>query len=125
MEIDKIKRGDLFIAKLGYGHGSEQGGTRPVLIIQNQKGNKYSNTTIVACLTTKIHHKPYLPTHFILPKLKEIGLKKKSVVLLEQIKVIDKNRLIKKIGHVNDNLMYQIDKKIKISICPNKGIERK
>ena len=124
MEIDKIKRGDLFIAKLGYGHGSEQGGTRPVLIIQNQKGNKYSKTTIVACLTTRINHKSYLPTHFILPKLKEIGLKQRSAVLLEQIKVIDKERLIKKIGHVSDNLMCQIDKKIKISICPDKGIKR-
>ena len=64
----KIKRGDIFLADLGEGYGSEQGGIRPVLVVQNNKGNKHSHTLLVACITSKAHSKHYLPTHYIIPK---------------------------------------------------------
>ena len=93
---NKVKRGDLYLADLSFAVGSEQTGVRPVLIIQNNKGNKYSPTTIIVCLSSKIHSKAKIPTHYLLPELN--GLKYPSMVLCEQIKVIDKDRLIKKIG---------------------------
>ena len=110
----KIKRGDIYLAVLESSIGSEQKGVRPVLIIQNNKGNKYSPTTIVACLSSKIQTKAILPTHHILPE--NIGLRYKSMVLCEQIKVIDKNRLIKKITSLDRINMNLIDRKINISL---------
>ena len=112
--IKKIKRGEIYLADLTISTGSEQTGVRPVLIIQNNKGNKYSPTTIVACLSSKIETKAHLPTHYILPD--NIGLKYKSMVLCEQIKVIDKTRIIKKIGKVRNIDMHYIDFKIRISL---------
>ena len=112
--IKKIKRGDIFLADMNSSIGSEQKGIRPVLIIQNNKGNKYSPTTIVACLSSKIYTKAQLPTPHILPD--NIGLKYKSMVLCEQIKVIDKDRLIKKITTIDKVNMRAINQKINISL---------
>ena len=94
--------------------GSEQGGIRPVVIIQNNRGNKYSPTTIVACLSSKIYTKHHLRTHHLLPD--GIGLKYKSMVMCEQIRVIDKTRLLKKIATICRLDMLAIDRKIKISL---------
>lgn len=112
--ITKVKRGDIFLADLSAYQGSEQKGVRPVLIIQNNKGNKYSPTTIVACLSSKIDSKAHLPTHYILPE--GIGLKYRSMVLCEQIRVIDKKRLLKKISKLRKLDMKHIDRKISISL---------
>ena len=112
--ITKVKRGDIFLADLSAYQGSEQKGVRPVLIIQNNKGNKYSPTTIVACLSSKIENKAHLPTHYILPD--GIGLKYRSMVLCEQIRVIDKKRLLKKISKLNKLDMKHINRKISISL---------
>lgn len=110
----KVKRGDIFLADLDYPFGSEQGGVRPVLVIQNNRGNKYSPTTIVACITSRASSKAHLPTHYYIPK--SAGLRDCSMVMLEQIKVIDKNRLIKKISHLSNNQMIPITKRISISL---------
>lgn len=110
----KIKRGEVYLADLSDASGSEQGKVRPVVIIQNNRGNKYSPTTIVACLSSKINTKHHLPTHHLLPE--GIGLKCKSMVMCEQIRVIDKSRLLKKIGTVGRLDMMAIDRKIKISL---------
>ena len=109
-----VKRGDIYYANLSPVIGSEQGGLRPVLIVQNDIGNKYSPTTIVACLSSKIYTKHHLPTHHLLPE--GIGLKYKSMVMCEQIRVIDKSRLLKKIATVGRLDMMAIDRKIKISL---------
>ena len=95
-----IKRGDMFYADLSPVIGSEQGGIRPVLIIQNDTGNKYSPTVIAAAITSQTG-KSKLPTHIEITS-KENGLKSDSVVLAEQIRTIDKSRLKEKIGHIND-----------------------
>ena len=95
-----IKRGDMFYADLSPVVGSEQGGIRPVLIIQNDTGNKYSPTVIAAAITSQLN-KSKLPTHIELDS-EEFGLKSNSVVLTEQIRTIDKSRLKEKIGHIND-----------------------
>ena len=79
----KIKRGQIYLADLGEGYGSEQGGIRPVLVVQNNKGNKHSPTILVACITSKAHSKHYLPTHYVIPK--HVGLKYDSLVMMEQI----------------------------------------
>ena len=110
----KVKRGDVFLANLSDATGSEQAFVRPVVIIQNNCGNKHSPTTIVACMSSKIESKAHLPTHYILPE--GIGLKHRSMVLCEQIKVIDKSRLLKKICHISKGQMHIIDHKIKISL---------
>lgn len=112
--ITKVKRGDIFLADLSAYQGSEQKGVRPVLIIQNNKGNKYSPTTIVACLSSKIESKAHLPTHYILPE--GTGLKYRSMVLCEQIRVIDKKRLLKKITKLTKLDMKHINRKISISL---------
>lgn len=109
----KIKRGDIYLADLGKGYGSEQGGIRPVLVVQNNKGNKYSTTLLVACITSKAHSKHYLPTHYIIPK--DVGLKYDSMVMMEQIKVIDESRIIKFIGKLTPRFMKLIDKRLMIS----------
>ena len=102
-----VKRGDIYYADLSPVIGSEQGGVRPVLIIQNDVGNKYSPTVIAAAITSKIN-KAKMPTHIELGA-KEYGLNKDSVILLEQIRTIDKKRLREKIGRLDDELMLKVD----------------
>ena len=109
-----IKRGDVYLADLSPVRGSEQGGQRPVLIIQNNIGNKYSPTVIVAAITAKIS-KSKLPTHVEIPS-GEIGLARDSVVLLEQVRTIDKGRLKQSIGKFNDAMMKDVDKALVISL---------
>lgn len=109
----KIQRGDIFIADLNETEGSEQGGVRPVLIIQNNRGNKHSPTTIVASITSRAYTKAPLPTHYYLPPIK--GMKKQSLVMLEQIRVVDKSRLQKKVAHLTRKQMIPINKRILIS----------
>lgn len=110
----KIKRGQIYLVDLSNGFGSEQGGVRPVLVIQNNKGNKHSPTIIVACITSRAHTKHHLPTHYYIPD--SAGLKYPSIVMMEQIKVIDKSRIIKYIGSVSTRFMSILDKKLLISI---------
>ena len=111
----QVKRGDMFYADLSPVIGSEQGGTRPVLIIQNDTGNKYSPTVIAAAITSQVG-KNRLPTHIAIDS-KEVGLKSDSVVLAEQIRTIDKSRLKEKIGHIEDQgIMEQINNAIGISL---------
>lgn len=109
-----IKRGDIIYADLSPVIGSEQGGVRPVLIIQNDIGNKYSPTVIIAAITSQIN-KAKLPTHIEI-KAQEYGLPKDSVVLLEQIRTIDKKRLREKIGHFDDEMMDRVNDCLKISM---------
>ena len=103
--MDKVlvKRGEIYMADLDPVVGSEQGSIRPVLIIQNDKGNQYSPTTVVLPLTTKIHKSSVMPTHVILKEIE--GLTAKSAVMAEQIRTIDKGRLIEYIGCVPKILM--------------------
>ena len=108
-----VKRGDIFYADLSPVVGSEQGGIRPVLVVQNDVGNKYSPTIIVVAITSQIN-KAKLPTHLELPG-DEYGLSKNSVILAEQVRTIDKRRLKEKIGHLDDALMTKIDNALKIS----------
>lgn len=98
-----IKRGDMFYADLSPVVGSEQGGIRPVLIIQNDLGNKYSPTVITAAITSQLG-KTRLPTHIAIGS-KNLGLKTDSVILTEQIRTIDKSRLREKIGHIEDKVI--------------------
>lgn len=109
-----VKRGDVFYADLSPVIGSEQGGVRPVIVIQNDIGNKYSPTIIIAAITSQIN-KAKLPTHIEL-KASDYGLPKDSVVLLEQIRTIDKKRLREKIGHFDDDMMGKVNECLKISI---------
>ena len=97
-----VKRGDIYYADLSPVVGSEQGGIRPVLVIQNDIGNKYSPTVIAAAITSQIN-KAKMPTHIELAA-KDYGLNKDSVILLEQIRTIDKRRLREKIGRIDDGL---------------------
>lgn len=108
-----MKRGDVYYADLSPVVGSEQGGTRPVLIIQNDVGNKYSPTVIIAAITSKID-KSTVPTHVSIGLDK--GLTENSVALLEQIRTIDKQRLTDKITHLNKDLMKDVDFALKISL---------
>lgn len=108
-----IKRGDIYYADLSPVIGSEQGGVRPVLIVQNDVGNKYSPTVIAAAITSQIN-KAKLPTHIEISS-QEYGLQKDSVILLEQIRTIDKKRLREKIGHLDDDLMDKVNEAISIS----------
>ncbi|MFT8313773.1 MAG: type II toxin-antitoxin system PemK/MazF family toxin [Clostridium sp.] len=110
-----VKRGDIFYADLSPVVGSEQGGIRPVIIIQNDIGNKYSPTVIVAAITSQIN-KAKLPTHVEISS-EEYGLNKDSVVLLEQIRTLDKKRLKEKIGHMTDSDMEKVDKSLLVSIA--------
>lgn len=109
-----MKRGDIFYADLSPVVGSEQGGVRPVIIIQNNVGNKYSPTVIVAAITSQIN-KARLPTHIEITA-PHFGLPKDSVVLLEQIRTIDKKRLREKIGRFNEDMMERIDDGLRISL---------
>ncbi len=113
-EKNTIKRGDLYYADLSPVVGSEQGGVRPVLIIQNDVGNKYSPTVIVAAITSAIN-KAKIPTHIELTA-SMYGLSKDSVVLLEQLRTLDKRRLRDKIGEVDRSTMHNIDNALLISL---------
>lgn len=109
-----IRKGDIFLADLEPVRGSEQGGVRPVLIIQNDTSNKYSPITIISAITSKIFEKEF-PTNVFLSK-KDSGLDKDSTVLLNQIRTIDKLRLIKKISSLDIYLMEKINLALKISL---------
>lgn len=109
-----MKRGDIFYADLSPVIGSEQGGVRPVLVIQNDVGNKYSPTIIIAAITSQIN-KARLPTHIEI-NAPDFGLPKDSVVLLEQIRTIDKKRLREKIGKFDGDMMRTVDEALKISL---------
>lgn len=108
-----VKRGDIYYADLSPVVGSEQGGRRPVLVIQNDIGNKYSPTVIAAAITSQIN-KAKMPTHIELAA-KDYGLNKDSVILLEQIRTIDKRRLREKIGRIDDGLMASVNNALSIS----------
>ena len=110
-----IKRGDLFYADLSPVIGSEQGGVRPVVVIQNNVGNKYSPTLIVAAITSRMN-KANLPTHVRVKKAEDMDLPKNSVVLLEQLRTIDKKRLREKIGSFSDDILEDINKALKVSL---------
>ena len=109
-----IKRGEIYFADLSPVIGSEQGGVRPVLVIQNDVGNKYSPTVIVSAITSKLS-KAKLPTHIELSS-KEYHLPKDSVVLLEQIRTLDKRRLKEKITEVDQSKMKEVNREILISL---------
>lgn len=108
-----IKRGDIFYADLVQGTGSEQNGRRPVVILQNNKGNRHSTTTIVAMITSA--RKKSLPTHVWVRK-EDSGLKEDSIVLLEQIQTLDKKRLVNKAGRLGKAVMDQIDRAACLSL---------
>ncbi|GGI18330.1 MULTISPECIES: type II toxin-antitoxin system endoribonuclease NdoA [Bacillaceae] len=109
-----VKRGDVYFADLSPVVGSEQGGVRPVLIIQNDIGNRFSPTVIVAAITAQIQ-KAKLPTHVEIDA-KKYGFERDSVILLEQIRTIDKQRLTDKITHLDDEMMDQVDEALQISL---------
>ncbi len=108
-----IRRGDIYYADLSPVIGSEQGGLRPVLIVQNDVGNKYSPTVIAAAITSKMS-KAKLPTHIDV-FASQVGLAKDSVILLEQIRTIDKKRLKEKMGHLDDSVMNEVNDAITVS----------
>lgn len=108
-----VKRGDVFYADLSPVVGSEQGGVRPVLVIQNDVGNKYSPTVIIAAITSQIN-KAKLPTHIEISG-DDYGLNKDSVILTEQVRTVDKKRLKEKIGHLDDELMEKVNEALEIS----------
>jgi mRNA interferase MazF len=109
-----IKRGEIFLADLEPIKGSEQGGIRPVLVIQNNTSNKYSPVTIIAAITSKVFEKEF-PTNVFLLK-RDSKLDKDSTILLNQIRTIDKSRLIKKISALDEYLMKKVDLAVKISL---------
>lgn len=120
-------RGEIYYADLGYGIGSEQRGYRPVIIVQNNIGNRYSPTVIVAPISSKLGVKRKLPTHYLLPYVK--GLQMPSVVLTEQIRTVDKQRLTSYIGRLNAIDMIKLDRVLLLSLgcngrllCNNKCI---
>ena len=122
MNIGTIRRGDIYYADLSPVVGSEQGGLRPVLIVQNDVGNRYSPTVIAAAITSRLD-KTRLPTHIDVDRCAsstggELGLAKNSVVLLEQIRTIDKRRLREKMGHLDDRVMDSVNE----AICVSFGI---
>ncbi len=106
-----IKRGQIYIADFNPVVGSEQGGIRPCVVIQNNTGNRYSPTIIVAAITAK--SKKGLPTH---ATLKSLGLDRKSICLLEQIRTIDKNRLLEYVGEVSEHEMEEIVEALRVSL---------
>ena len=111
---DCVMRGDLFYASLSHGIGSEQRGYRPVLIIQNNIGNKFSPTVIVAVITGKVHYKARLPTHCLLNLPSALSIP--SMVLLEQIITIDKRRLKKYLGRISEEEITFINKALSVSL---------
>ena len=109
-----VKRGDIFYADLSPVIGSEQGGIRPVIVVQNDIGNRYSPTVIVAAITSQIN-KAKLPT-YVETSSEEYGLNRDSVVLLEQIRTLDKRRLKERIGHMTENDMKKVNRALAISL---------
>lgn len=109
-----VKRGDVYFADLSPVVGSEQGGVRPVLVIQNDIGNRFSPTVIIAAITAQIQ-KAKLPTHVEIDA-KRYGFERDSVLLLEQIRTIDKQRLTDKITHLDDEMMEKVDVALQVSL---------
>jgi mRNA interferase MazF len=109
-----VKRGDVYFADLSPVVGSEQGGVRPVLVLQNDIGNRFSPTVIVAAITAQIQ-KAKLPTHVEIDA-KRYGFERDSVILLEQIRTIDKQRLTDKISHLDEEMMEKVDEALQISL---------
>ncbi len=110
-----IKRGEIYFAQLNPVVGSEQGGIRPVLVIQNDIGNQYSPTTIVLAITSQIN-KAKLPTHVEL-KAEQYGLERDSVILAEQIRTIDKTRLKQRIAVLDEEMMTKVDQALEVSLA--------
>lgn len=110
----QVRRGDIYYADLSPVVGSEQGGVRPVLVVQNDIGNRYSPTVIVAPVTTRLE-KARLPTHVEL-RAQEHGLEQDAVVLLEQVRTIDKRRLREKVAHLEGEIMRRVDEALRISL---------
>ena len=118
--MDKtIKRGDIYYADLNPVVGSEQGGTRPVLVISNDIGNKHSPTVIIAAITSRVHTKKKLPTHLYLGQIE--GLPANSIVLFEQLRTIDKKRLREHIGMLDSQQILTADNALLISL----GLDKK
>ena len=120
-----VKRGDIFYADLSPVIGSEQGGLRPVLIVQNDIGNKYSPTVIAAAITSKMG-KTKLPTHIDVSRNIDFGtdmtgLARDSVILLEQIRTLDKKRLEEKMGHLDEDVMEKVNEAISVSFGLSAG----
>ena len=113
--MERIIRGDIVVANLEPVGGSEQGGIRPVLIIQNDTLNKYAPTTIIAPITSKIYTKEY-PTNVVIKK-EESKLKFDSTILLNQIRAIDKKRITKRIGPLDNFTMNKVNRAIKVSLA--------
>ena len=109
-----VKRGDIYYADLSPVVGSEQGGVRPVLIIQNDTGNRYSPTVIAAAITSQTG-KARLPTHIDLPVAQSSGLSRDSVVPGEPVRTLDKKRLRERMGHVDEGVMEKVDLAIAVS----------
>lgn len=109
-----VRRGDVFYAELNPVVGSEQGGTRPVLVVQNDIGNQYSPTTVIAAITSQIQ-KAKLPTHVEIDS-KKGGMERDSVILLEQIRTIDKSRLRQKIAFLDEDIMKKVNHGLEISL---------
>ena len=114
MYVDNsVKRGDIFYADLSPVVGSEQGGVRPVLIVQNDTGNRHSPTVIAAAITSQTG-KARLPTHISVSPL-SCGLPKESIILLEQVRTLDKRRLREKMGRLDEDVMKKVDAAIAVS----------
>ena len=111
--VKKIKRGEIYIADLDPIVGSEQGGERPVLVIQNNVGNTYSPTVIVLAITSRYQKKKNMPTHI---PIESSDLAMNSIVLVEQVRTIDKSRLIHYVGRASKESMEAVDQALKISI---------
>lgn len=116
-------RGDMYYADLGQGIGSEQEGYRPVVIIQNNVGNKHSPTVIIASITSKKDAKPKLPTHYYIDA--ENGLELPSIVLLEQLRTVDKRRLGDFIGHLSEKHIHGINHALAVSIGLIESVPKK
>ena len=114
-----VRRGDIYYADLSPVVGSEQGGVRPVLIVQNDIGNKFSPTVIAAAITSQ-KEKSKLPTHIELDS-SQCGLSKDSIVLLEQIRTLDKRRLKERMGRLGDDAMNQVDSALSVSFGLDRG----
>ena len=112
--MNGVRRGDIYYADLSPVVGSEQGGLRPVLIIQNDVGNRYSPTVIAAAITSRLG-KTKLPTHIDV-HAERAGLARDSVVLLEQLRTLDKRRLKEKMGRLDEEMMHEIDTAIAVSL---------
>lgn len=117
-----IRRGDIYFADLRPVVGSEQGGVRPVLIIQNDMGNRHSPTVICAAITSKMN-KAKLPTHIALD-MNRYDLMKDSVILLEQIRTIDKSRLREKVCHLDEEILEQINQALCVSLALDQKVRR-